>query len=372
MWGGEKLDAGRRAEGEASVEVKEEEVYENERWGIGGWGAPKFGTPPWTRRSGESVCSIEEMLPPSGWAWVGDWKYDGSGKRDEDGWEYAFDFSRFKIPTRRVRGKNMTDGARRRRWIRKRRRVGLPADPEREARKIREDGRHYEMLTEGIIKAITKSRRALTAAERLVARVGSPDKDSRSLRRQLSQLLRTLEEGVDDADGAMAGLTTLASRVDTRQRKYQRERLASDLEALQKETHALVRRYATLNSKYPEARLPAEIAGGGSGIGGDEDDGRFISHEEMERRVMARAKLDSEIDVTTDIIREREEEMIAIHRSLVELQGVFKDVAALVAEQDPEFKRVEEHLTDARDSAKAALDEVEEASESQKSSCVVM
>jgi hypothetical protein len=67
------------------------EIYENERWGRGGWlPDPKK---PWTLKTLEACCPPEDIpLPSNGaWSWITNWKQrcPGGIYSDNEGWEYA-------------------------------------------------------------------------------------------------------------------------------------------------------------------------------------------------------------------------------------------------------------------------------------------
>ena len=133
-----------------SKDVILEEVFEHEQR-IGShseWTAPinAGNLKRWsTRRC--SVCSnlFNEVAPalPPGWKWVGDWNIDNSTeyahKLDHDGWTYGRSFFPNLIKTASGSGlpafpggerkQSIEHKARRRRWIRHRRRVGEDEDP---------------------------------------------------------------------------------------------------------------------------------------------------------------------------------------------------------------------------------------------------
>lgn len=111
------------------VEPVIEAVYEYQRYTPlrGGWINPfLMGDPPhWSNARGTKELKRNQVtLPNASWEWVGDWAIDKSGKIrkeiDDEGWDYALNFSYF-TPTSARRGEPQTmDCARRRKWIRTR------------------------------------------------------------------------------------------------------------------------------------------------------------------------------------------------------------------------------------------------------------
>lgn len=46
-------------------------------------------------QDGSPALSPEEIRPPDEWGWVSEWKIDGSGERDTEGWEYTKQMEKF-------------------------------------------------------------------------------------------------------------------------------------------------------------------------------------------------------------------------------------------------------------------------------------
>jgi hypothetical protein len=103
-----------------------EEVYELQRYDPfrRTWKNPFLPTDPphWTDVSLTRKRPRNEITPPARWTWQDDWHVDMSGRVgvdiDEEGWDYAVDFSGLD---RKKKGKQSSlDCARRRRWLRTR------------------------------------------------------------------------------------------------------------------------------------------------------------------------------------------------------------------------------------------------------------
>ncbi|CAM9726221.1 unnamed protein product [Ectocarpus fasciculatus] len=91
------------------------EVYEVESGGLGRrWRQSRAG---WTYKDGSSALPPRQVLCPDEWTWASEWKIDGSGGRDEGGWEYSKSLMKFNS-VREPRGRRLADRFRRRRWVR--------------------------------------------------------------------------------------------------------------------------------------------------------------------------------------------------------------------------------------------------------------
>lgn len=100
-----------------------ERVYENERYvPIAGWRKPSLPTDRYefTDISGRERRPMESVELPAGWRWATNWRIDGEGDVDHEGWEYATDFRGFSW---HAKNRKLRDFVRRRRWVRLRERV---------------------------------------------------------------------------------------------------------------------------------------------------------------------------------------------------------------------------------------------------------
>mmetsp|Transcript_5398 Transcript_5398/g.9742 ORF Transcript_5398/g.9742 Transcript_5398/m.9742 type:complete len:994 (-) Transcript_5398:50-3031(-) len=124
-------------------QVLEELFEQEERIGRHNEWIPPLSTKRWSNRDGTSSAEFSEVAPalPDQWKWVGHWNIDNSknysDRVDDDGWTYIkkLDNSSFDFPTG-TRMQTMENKARRRRWIRHRRRIRedealpVPVSPE--------------------------------------------------------------------------------------------------------------------------------------------------------------------------------------------------------------------------------------------------
>lgn len=106
------------------------EIYENERqYRRYGW--VSYAKEPFAMKETLAPCKpLDEItVPSSEWQWSTNWKIiKMPGATDEDGWEYASKYSRFKIKNRTPKIEPKWCKARRRLWIRvMRREIGVKA-----------------------------------------------------------------------------------------------------------------------------------------------------------------------------------------------------------------------------------------------------
>lgn len=108
------------------------EIYEIQSHHSRGWVSDYDH--PWIYPNFEDCKPPDEIdLPGSEWCWVTNWRIDKKpGLTDEDGWEYASRYSRFKVTNRRPKTEKLwKDRARRRLWCRiMRREAGLSRNPD--------------------------------------------------------------------------------------------------------------------------------------------------------------------------------------------------------------------------------------------------
>ncbi|KAJ9443303.1 Vacuolar protein sorting-associated protein 13a [Diplonema papillatum] len=102
--------------GEPTKEIKEFDVYENQRsYPFVGFSSKLMPTDraSWSDKAGKNKIEKKDVSLPSGWIWLGDWQLERSSKADKDGWMYAVDFPMEYHPST-----SLTRSVRRRRWIR--------------------------------------------------------------------------------------------------------------------------------------------------------------------------------------------------------------------------------------------------------------
>ncbi len=93
------------------------EIYENEEFVWNEW--RPHGELHWTYKTQEKCASPEEYQPSVGWIWVSNWRIDKRMDTDRDGWEYASVMTRFLNEKRKTKTEKLwSDKARRRLWTR--------------------------------------------------------------------------------------------------------------------------------------------------------------------------------------------------------------------------------------------------------------
>lgn len=91
---------------------------------------------------------------------------------------------------------------------------------------------------------------------------------------------------------------------------------------------------------------------------------------EHDGQVLEFAELESEIAHNEALIEEREQDLQRIHSSVTQVNEIFRDLAAIVADQQTAIDDIEMHVHESMQQTQHGLDEVKKASEMQ-SSCVL-
>lgn len=93
------------------------EIYENEEYVWNEW--RPHNELHWTYKTLEKCASPDDYQPTIGWIWVSNWRVDKRMETDRDGWEYASVINRFLNDKRKIKPKKLwSDKARRRLWTR--------------------------------------------------------------------------------------------------------------------------------------------------------------------------------------------------------------------------------------------------------------
>lgn len=142
-----------------------------------------------------------------------------------------------------------------------------------------------------------------------------------------------------------------------------KRKLCKDFEAISGQLEAAVVRISAREQAAQAALCQQrDEEGSGSGKIVVEHQGQVLEFAEL---------LDSEIAHNEALIEEREQDINRIHQSVAQVNEIFRDLAAIVADQQTAIDDIETHVHESMQQTQHGLDEVKKASEAQ-SSCAVM
>lgn len=136
-----------------------------------------------------------------------------------------------------------------------------------------------------------------------------------------------------------------------------KRKLCKDFEAISGQLEAAVVRISAREQAAQNA-LKDEQASGKIVV---EHQGQVLEFSEL---------LDNEIAHNEALIEEREQDINRIHQSVAQVNEIFRDLAAIVADQQTAIDDIESHVHESMQQTQHGLDEVKKASEMQ-SSCAI-
>lgn len=142
-----------------------------------------------------------------------------------------------------------------------------------------------------------------------------------------------------------------------------KRKLCKDFEAISGQLEAAVLRISAREQAAQAALCQQrDEDGAGSGKIVVEHQGQVLEFAEL---------LDSEIAHNEALIEEREHDIHRIHQSVAQVNEIFRDLAAIVADQQTAIDDIESHVHESMQQTQHGLDEVKKASDAQ-SSCGIM
>jgi len=148
------------------------------------------------------------------------------------------------------------------------------------------------------------------------------------------------------------------NRQEAARRRAAHTKLLKDFKRLKALQDSLAAEAARRQTRIAEERRKIEVANGLDGTGQTEVVDR------REREVMLRAQM-QEQKVNQAIIEETEQEMLEINKKLYQVNEIYRDLAELVVDQKEQVEHIEITTEAAHSRAKAGLEQVKKAQESQ-------
>lgn len=126
--------------------------------------------------------------------------------------------------------------------------------------------------------------------------------------------------------------------------------------------------------KTPGGGTGARGAGSGLGLGVDQppEDGVFLDRSQHTQMVEQKLVPVDEGTIMQDIINERNEEIEAMHKGLVEVNAMFVDLGLLVKEQGENIQQIFENTAKAKDTSAEAMENVKKAEKLQSEGCTMV
>jgi hypothetical protein len=142
-----------------------------------------------------------------------------------------------------------------------------------------------------------------------------------------------------------------------------KRKLCKDFEAISGQLEAAVVRISAREQAAQAALYQQrDEDGAGSGKIVVEHQGQVLEFSEL---------LDSEIAHNEALIEEREHDIHRIHQSVAQVNEIFRDLAAIVADQQTSIDDIESHVHESMQQTQHGLDEVKKASDAQSSCCLM-
>ncbi|KAF1328504.1 hypothetical protein FI667_g6759, partial [Globisporangium splendens] len=138
------------------------------------------------------------------------------------------------------------------------------------------------------------------------------------------------------------------------------KKLCKDFEAISNQLETAVVKISAQEQAIQSALVAASQDNGKSGRIVAEHQGQVIEFEELE----------NEIAHNEALIEEREKDIEKIHQSVAQVNEIFRDLAAIVSEQQTAIDDIETHIHESLEQTQHGLEEVKKASEMQ-SRCVL-
>ncbi|KAG7384413.1 hypothetical protein PHYPSEUDO_002601 [Phytophthora pseudosyringae] len=130
-----------------------------------------------------------------------------------------------------------------------------------------------------------------------------------------------------------------------------KRKLCKDFESISHQLEAAVLRVSAREQEQQQA------------LKDQQQDGRIVA--EHQGQVIEFAELESEIAHNEALIEEREQDINKIHQSVAQVNEIFRDLAAIVQDQQGAIDDIETHVHESMQQTQHGLDEVKKASDAQ-------
>ncbi|GMF13748.1 unnamed protein product [Phytophthora lilii] len=130
-----------------------------------------------------------------------------------------------------------------------------------------------------------------------------------------------------------------------------KRKLCKDFEAISSQLEAAVLRVSAREQQQQQA------------LKDQQQDGRIVA--EHQGQIFEFAELENEIAHNEALIEEREQDINKIHQSVAQVNEIFRDLAAIVQDQQGAIDDIETHVHESMQQTQQGLDEVKKASDMQ-------
>lgn len=228
----------------------------------------------------------------------------------------------------------------------------------------------FSRLSQEIGTNIQKISQNVASMQKMVSQLGTPQ-DSETLRSQLHQVQHYTNQLAKDTSSLLKVFSHHSSPSDQKEIKMLKDRLTNDF------TEALKNFQETQRTAAHKERESVMRARASSGLTGDlfEDGGSKNAVNLID--LASPTQLQMEEDVNLELLREREMAVRKLEADIVDVNQIFKDLAALVHDQGDIIDSIEVSVENATEQVSAGTKQLAQAREHQskarrKKCCLVV
>lgn len=234
----------------------------------------------------------------------------------------------------------------------------------------RDSSNEWTRLSQAISKNIQSITQNVAQMQRMVSQIGT-QQDSPQLRDKLHQVQHYTNQLAKETSNYIKDISHLsqpASQSDQRQRKMQKERLVNEFttalnnfqgaqrQAAEKEKASVTRARASSGyDPFFDERKSDDNLTDKSGVG--------VPLPPMDSQMQSSIQMEQDVDM--DLLQEREQAIRKLESDIVDVNGIFKDLALLVHEQGDMIDSIEECVNNASVHVEQGRDQLYKAKEYQ-------
>mmetsp|Transcript_18608 Transcript_18608/g.39024 ORF Transcript_18608/g.39024 Transcript_18608/m.39024 type:complete len:303 (+) Transcript_18608:84-992(+) len=227
----------------------------------------------------------------------------------------------------------------------------------------------YEQVSDGIVQY----QRNVALLEKMARNFGTKN-DTSVLKTQYNlqlEVIQQLGQRIESQLKTLESRLTTLPRLEASQSRTTHVKLSRDYRLVEqrfKNVQLDVKKRVSLaEAKERERRLGSADGRDGGGFGG------LTGNKESEQEEYRLRQIQMQEDrINEEIMKEREQEIQHIHKSMYQVNEIYKDLAHLVDTQQEGIDQVETQMEGAKENTKEGLKHIEKANESQKEGqCVI-
>lgn len=193
--------------------------------------------------------------------------------------------------------------------------------------------------------------------------------DSSLLREKIHSTQQTCNDIIANTTKSLRTLTSVISSVNLPQRENRQQRL--QLERLKNEFQEIVKRYSSLQGQIADkmkrelALKPHKSVSGWS----FEEEGKYDEEQSLmeAEKLQQQKKLEADLEYEQKLLAEREQRIQQIEADMLDINSVFRDLAALVHEQGYTIDTIESNVESVAENTARGTEQLSKASTYQRS-----